>query len=63
MILSAIKFIKEGVLHTHLYVVIIDYIRSLLTRDGNIVLVHTLPERNSCADWLVKFEATIDNEI
>jgi uncharacterized membrane protein len=36
--------------HTHPYVAIVDYIRSMLIKDRNIVLVHTLREGNSCAD-------------
>jgi hypothetical protein len=62
--LYALKFIKEKVLHTHLYDVIADYIISLLTTDyENIVLVHTLQKGNSCANRLAKFEAALDNEI
>jgi len=36
---------------------------SLLTRDWNIVLVHTLQKGNLCTDWLTKFGDALDNEI
>jgi len=55
--------LKKGVMYTYLYVVIVDDVRSMLTRDWNIVLVHILHERNFCVDWLTKFKVALDNEI
>lgn len=59
---------KDKVSYTHQYVAIVDYIskkkkknRSLLTRDWNIILVHTLRKKNSCANWLIR--TTLDKEI
>ena len=45
--LSAIKLIKEEVLHTHSYVVIVVYIRSLLTRVAATLFLCTLYEKEN----------------
>lgn len=55
----ALSFIEEGVLPTHPHAPIIDFIRSFMNLDGNLSFVHSLRERNACADWLAKHGSTL----
>lgn len=59
----ALTFIKDGVLPTHPYVLLIDNIRSFMMREWNVALTHTLQEENSCADWLAKLDASFSHEL
>jgi ribonuclease HI len=47
---KALKLIQVGVPFTHSYAPSVDYIRSLIHKEWQLVLVHTLRERNAGAD-------------
>jgi hypothetical protein len=46
----ALKFVQEGVPSTHPYADLVDYIQSLMHKELQLVLVHTLREGNESVD-------------
>jgi ribonuclease HI len=58
--LQAVNLIRSGVSLHHRFANEVFSIRQLLTRDWEVVLFHTLRERNSCADVLAKMGAVVN---
>ena len=52
--LTAVNLISGGVNGHHMYAGVIHSIRSLLRKDWEVEVAHTLREANSCVDWLAK---------
>jgi hypothetical protein len=50
--------IRDGVSHHHNFPNEIHRIRQLLLKDLNVVIDHTLQERNACTDVLAKLKAS-----
>jgi hypothetical protein len=48
---------------THPYAPLVDYIWSLIHKEWQLVLVHTLREGNAGADWLAKLGASLVQEL
>jgi len=57
--LLTVNLIKEDLNHFHVYVVLIQNIKDLLST-RNYYLHHSLREGNQCADFLTKLEASND---
>jgi ribonuclease HI len=53
----AIKLITDTVDEWHHYAALVTNIKAMLRRDWRVVLLHTLREGNSCADFLAKHGA------
>ena len=55
-----VSLVKDPPSHFHAFVVLIHNIRDLLHRSWVVRVVHTLHERNACADFLAKMRARQD---
>jgi ribonuclease HI len=60
---TALKLIQEGVPSTHPYAPLVDYIRSLIHKKWQLVLVHTLRKGNASVDWIAKLGASLVQEL
>jgi ribonuclease HI len=60
---TALKLIQEGVPSTRPYAPLVDYIRSLIHKEWQLVLVHTLRKGNASVDWIAKLGASLVQEL
>ncbi|GAU11996.1 hypothetical protein TSUD_196200 [Trifolium subterraneum] len=60
--LHCINLIKGPSIKYHVYAVLIQDIKELMSQ-SNITLCHTLREGNNCADFLAKFGASSDSDL
>ena len=60
--LLCINLIKDPVVKYHVYVVLIQDIKKLITQ-SNVIPCHTLREGNHYADFLAKLRASSDAEL
>jgi hypothetical protein len=60
---TALKLIQEGVPSTRPYAPLVDYIRSLIHKKWQLVLVHTLRKGNASVDWIAKLGASLVQEL
>lgn len=56
----ALSLVEKGVVQSHPYAPIVDYIRSFKNYNWRLSFVHTLQEGNNNMDWLAKFGANMD---
>lgn len=59
---AALSLIEEGVSSVHPFAPVFDYVRSFKILARHLSFNHSLRESNSCADWLVKYRANMEQK-